>query len=694
MDLVAPSYILERLLPNHLEDLRRSGLSEKTILSWGPYSFKTDQSSVLTQLGFPDVKPPALALPILRVGIVKPNRNDVIVKPDRPRIDRGRAIPYERPRNSTNYVHAPLACRQLLADPAVPLWITFGPKQAEKAAQEGLCCIAVPAYGNEQPGPSDVSLPLSDFDLFPLTRKILLIVSAAENPAALEASRQLAEFLARRGADVYRVTLPGGVNFGRVGLDDFLVSRSVRELEQLPQEKIRTELGIEVRLNELSAGSGSAQVEQILRLIASLENELERESALKTVASRTGFRIALLREQVVRFRGEMAGETASSQEPELLDSDREEALDLLKSKNILEQFLAAVEKLGCAGQEKQKIFLKLAANAGRLTDDPINTTIKGESAAGKNFLLDAVLETEPPEDLLDVSRMTAKALQYWPDSLKHKLLTIAEAPGIKDAEFTIRVFQSEKQFRVWVVEREGGRMVTREHVVEGPAGFFETTTETHLHAENEARTFDVYIDESEEQTRRIFAKQDELRANPMSPKTREAVLRRWRNAARLLVPLPVLIPFVGKLNFPTKPLRVRRDRPRFLSLIQASALFHQYQRETVERDGQLFLVASSADYAIARDLAIDLLDSALAGATPKCVALVAWAQTIGGQFTKSDVDRAMDWSRKTALKYLAEAVGLGSIEMNRATVPSSTTFFFVRPVQSPLIDLPLPDALG
>ena len=62
---------LTRLLPEHQEDLERSGLSERTIAAWGAYSIEADQKWVMVQLGFPHVEPPALAFPIL-----PPDRTD------------------------------------------------------------------------------------------------------------------------------------------------------------------------------------------------------------------------------------------------------------------------------------------------------------------------------------------------------------------------------------------------------------------------------------------------------------------------------------------------------------------------------------------------------------------------------------------------------------------------------------------
>ena len=135
--------------------------------------------------------------------------------------------------------------------------------------------------------------------------------------------------------------------------------------------------------------------------------------------------------------------------------------------------------------------------------------------------------------------------------------------------------------------------------------------------ENETRSFDLFVDESEQQTVEIFAAQTHRYTDPMPSVERERILQRWRNVSRLLVPLPVLIPFADRIKLPTNPLRVRRDWPRVLGLVEASALLHQRQRLSTEKNGHLYLIATVDDYAIARELVISLLEPVLSGATPK-----------------------------------------------------------------------------
>nr|CAC9163488.1 Uncharacterised protein [Escherichia coli] len=62
-----------------------------------------------------------------------------------------------------------------------------------------------------------------------------------------------------------------------------------------------------------------------------------------------------------------------------------------------------------------------------------------------------------------------------------------------------------------------------------------------------------------------------------------------QNAQRLLRPLNVVNLFASQLTFMSDKTRTRRDHMKYLTLIRAIALLHQYQREIkrVEHRGQV-----------------------------------------------------------------------------------------------------------
>ena len=232
---------LLRLLSAHREELRRSGLHEKTIEAWGIYSIELDQKWVMTQLGFSHIDPPALALPILPPDRTAPDLNDVLVKPDQPRIDRrGHAAKYEARPKSRNRIHPPLSIRDKLVNSSVPIVITEGQKKAEKAAQEGICTIALAGVWNWKDRVGQSSFPISDFELLSLSsRRVVLCFDsdAASNPQVCQAEQDLAAFLSRKFEALVSIKrLPQGLCGAKVGLDDYLMIHTVEQFWELSEQ--------------------------------------------------------------------------------------------------------------------------------------------------------------------------------------------------------------------------------------------------------------------------------------------------------------------------------------------------------------------------------------------------------------------------------------------------------------------------
>jgi putative DNA primase/helicase len=164
-----------------------------------------------------------------------------MLKPDQPRLDgRGRPAKYEARPKSRNRIHAPLSVRDKLNDASVPLVITEGQKKAEKAAQDGICAIALAGVWNWKDRVGESSFPISDFDLCSLARRRVLLCfdsDAASNPQVRRAEGDLASFLSRRfEAYVSIKRLPQGLGGAKVGLDDFLLTHTVEQFWDLPEQ--------------------------------------------------------------------------------------------------------------------------------------------------------------------------------------------------------------------------------------------------------------------------------------------------------------------------------------------------------------------------------------------------------------------------------------------------------------------------
>ena len=98
------------------------------------------------------------------------------------------------------------------------------------------------------------------------------------------------------------------------------------------------------------------------------------------------------------------------------------------------------------------------------------------------------------------------------------------------------------------------------------------------------------VDEGREQTRAIHERQRRARTleGMVARQERQRIMVLHQNAQRLIRPLFVVNPYAAELRFPDHQTRMRRDHTKYLGLIEAVALLHQYQRpiKMVEHRGQ------------------------------------------------------------------------------------------------------------
>jgi hypothetical protein len=228
----------------------------------------------------------------------------------------------------------------------------------------------------------------------------------------------------------------------------------------------------------------------------------------------------------------------------------------------------------------------------------------------------------------------------------------------------------------------------------------ESTTDAHINPENANRCFELYLDESESQTKAIFAAQRKARSLDGWRKERikAQVMQRHHHAQRLLRPLKVIIPFVDQIEFPAAWLRGRRDNDRFLSLIEDIAFLHQHQRTIGHEDGADYIEASVADYALAYDLA-GLIFSQTQSDLAKPVAdflrsVEAWAGEAAKSgksrvedffFSRRDVREALKLPDHMIKRHMREIEDLEYVEVRRATHGASFRYRMLPQKKAPSV---------
>ena len=309
------------------------------------------------------------------------------------------------------------------------------------------------------------------------------------------------------------------------------------------------------------------------------------------------------------------GSSLRKKAPVLNDAEKTEGLAFLKRADLVQSILKDCEALGFVGEEKAKLLGYLIGLSRKLPK-PLSGIVVSQSGAGKSSLTELVEQLTPPEDVLLYSRLTPQALYYMNHDLKGLLLILEERAGGESADYSIRTLQSRQKLRLAAPIKDPvtGKMTTQCYEVEGPVAYLETTTNPYLNPENSSRCFELFMDESEEQTRRIQSQQKRQRlfSDEDLDELCERIKQKHHNAQRLLKPLKVFIPYAEQIDFPSQWLRTRRDNERFLCLIEVIAFLHQYQREQGETAaGKPYVLANLDDYRLAYELAQELFASTL-----------------------------------------------------------------------------------
>jgi hypothetical protein len=271
------------------------------------------------------------------------------------------------------------------------------------------------------------------------------------------------------------------------------------------------------------------------------------------------------------------------------------------------------------GEETNKWVGYLAATS-RLLDAPLAVLIQSSSAAGKTALMAAILAFMPAEEKVKYSAMTGQSLFYMEGiNLKHKILAIAEEEGVARASYALKMLQSEGELAIASTGKDPntGRLVTHEYRMEGPVNIFSTTTSIEVDEELLNRCIVLSANEDREQTRAIHRLQRERRTLEVFfvREERRDVVRLHQNAQRMLRVIPVINPYARALTFLDDKTRTRRDHEKYLTLIEAIALLHQYQRPIQEksRNGVIkaYIEVTIEDIAIANRLASEVLGRSL-----------------------------------------------------------------------------------
>jgi len=254
--------------------------------------------------------------------------------------------------------------------------------------------------------------------------------------------------------------------------------------------------------------------------------------------------------------------------------------------------------------------------------------LDGPAASGKSHIMKkvAMLFGEEEEEYFCYSRLTQASLNHMDvlaDKWARKVVIIEELQGAKNVVEQLRVAISEGKLTL-LEAKEVNESGVKSFVTEAKEIKFDNVLFVTCNAEEfdegeqlKSRAWILNTDQTRDQTSRIidyYLDDFNYRINEMP------LLDRISLGLKVLVkPDRVVFPFANEIKeyISTSSVRGRRDVKKLISLIKASAYFHQKRRKWIHRDGQKILIADWRDVYTAYNYAGDSLNASTQGVGSK-----------------------------------------------------------------------------
>ncbi|MEJ0105425.1 MAG: hypothetical protein WDO19_23965 [Bacteroidota bacterium] len=241
------------------------------------------------------------------------------------------------------------------------------------------------------------------------------------------------------------------------------------------------------------------QVEKFVRRVA---EKLETGSIAITKA------IADITSQLEEYRLKQLDKQETRKEKALTKEEREEAIQFLEQKGLLNRTNEMIGKSGVIGEEINRLLMYLIFTS-RKREHPLHVISFGNSGIGKTYLQEKIGELIPEEDKVEITTLSENALYYFGQrELQHRLILIEDLDGGENVLYPLRELQSKKFITKTLAQKTTTGETKTVHIkVEGPVSVAGCTTQEQVYEDNANRSFLIYIDESKEQDERIMAYQ-------------------------------------------------------------------------------------------------------------------------------------------------------------------------------------------
>jgi DNA primase/energy-coupling factor transporter ATP-binding protein EcfA2 len=379
----------------------------------------------------------------------------------------------------------------------------------------------------------------------------------------------------------------------------------------------------------------------------------------------------ILTDLLDQYREENTNQTDEESKKVIIPKEeKEKCFKFLKKPKLLENINELIGKSGVVGEEKNRLFLFGIASTYKM-ENTLHALIQGTSGSGKTHLLATIMDFMPPEDTINLTRVTESSFyNYGEHELSNKLIGMEDFDGLEEkAELAFRELMSKGMISSSTSGKNEhtGQIAAYVKTVFGPIASLSATTKGEIYEDNMSRCFLISVDESQEQTQRIIKYQNNKAAGQIDTQKEKEIKEFLRNCMRLLKPLEVVNPYANKIDLPKEAHKIRRLNDLFQSYVKQVTLLNQYQRK---KDVQGRLITDKDDVKTAIEimfdsilLKVDELDGSLRDFYEKLKKYIL-SKSKEYEFTRREIRTQTQTSNTQLHRYMKQLIDLEYIYLS------------------------------
>jgi hypothetical protein len=363
-----------------------------------------------------------------------------------------------------------------------------------------------------------------------------------------------------------------------------------------------------------------------------------------------------------RFQQLRYGNKMLQQPFQLLEEQKQKAIEYLKDKNLLHNLITNLNTTGILGEDENAVILFLALASYKF-NNPFSVLCLAKSGIGKSYILQKLTECMPHGSFSFHTQISANALYYFDSNeIQNKALIIEDLEWTTEMLSPLSTLQSQgKLIKTRATKDKDGMLHSTTFEVIANLCLVACAYNDKNYEELSLPFLCIHLNHSHNQDILIMDYQKKCKAGHIHPEAIKHVQTNLKYIIATLQNVNIINPYATYINLPNEIAYPRKSLLLLLNFIDIITYFFQYQREQIidTNTGEVFIKTHPSDIELAFKYLknnlfrrADELSSSARGFYKWLTTFLTTAKT--KQFTALDIRKTKTIHPRTLNNYLNE----------------------------------------